>query len=359
MRPSRLLYECAFFGVAALLGIQWSWEDGPMEKACAIVMVVAWLMMNGGSPLGWLVVVGLTQVTGEHFGHFHAACVDRFGDLYDGYGGWALGMFGYVIFLVVYVVHGLALLPFDLCSYARDMAKSIKIQPNARFNALKQLRMGKLLRTLAVNAVVTLVYLMATIAVTVWSRGSRGIRVSITGDGAGHVSLPSKQEQLACFIVGLLWNEVTFYYSHRLLHSQLLYARLHKQHHEYTAPFALAAIYCGPIEMVFSNLIPFLGISVIYRFHVFFAYCWVANAIMGTQVHHSGHKWPWITVLDHQPNVHDLHHELFNCNFGNIGILDYLHGTARDHEAHYKEKAIREERKQALRDPLPDKQKPL
>merc|ERR1740120_477966 len=186
--------------------------------------------------------------------------------------------------------------------------------------------------------VVALLYLMAMSAHSIWSRGSRGLRIT-DGDGTGALLLPSKQEQLTCFLVGLLRNEVMFYYSHRLFHSQLLYAKVHKQHHEYTAPFALAAIYCGPIEMLLSNLWPFLGIASVYRFHVFFTYCWVANAVMGTQTHHSGYKWPWMTVLDHQPNVHDLHHELFNCNFGNVGILDYLHGTARDHEAHYREKA--------------------
>jgi len=341
MRLSRLFYECSFFGVAALLGLQWSWEDDLMEKVCAIGMVVAWLVMNGGSPLGWLVVVGTTQITNEHYAFFQAAVKDRFGDVYDGNGGWAFGMVGYAIFVAVYVVHGLALLPFDVWSCARDVASPIKIQPGTRFNALGQVRWGKLVRALAVNMVVTLLYLLVMFAHAIWSRGSRGVRITDAGDGAGSMLLPSKQEQVTCFLVGLLWNEVTFYYSHRLFHSQLLYAKVHKQHHEFTAPFAIAAIYCGPIEMLFSNLWTFLGIVSVYRFQLFFAYCWVANAVMGTQTHHSGHKWPWMTALDQQPNVHDLHHELFNVNFGNVGILDYLHGTARDHEAHYREKAQR------------------
>jgi len=345
MRLSRLFYECSFFGVAALLGLQWSWEDDLMEKVCAIGMVVAWLVMNGGSPLGWLVVVGTTQITNEHYAFFQAAVKDRFGDVYDGNGGWAFGMVGYAIFVAVYVVHGLALLPFDVWSCARDVASPIKIQPGTRFNALGQVRWGKLVRALAVNMVVTLLYLLVMFAHAIWSRGSRGVRITDAGDGAGSMLLPSKQEQVACFLVGLLWNEVTFYYSHRLFHSQLLYAKVHKQHHEFTAPFAIAAIYCGPIEMLFSNLWTFLGIVSVYRFQLFFAYCWVANAVMGTQTHHSGHKWPWMTALDQQPNVHDLHHELFNVNFGNVGILDYLHGTARDHEAHYREKALRQRKR--------------
>merc|ERR1719188_1739264 len=147
-------------------------------------MVVAWLVMNGGSPLGWLVVVGTTQITNEHYAGFQTAVKDRFGDVYDGNGGWAFGMVGYAIFLFVYVVHGFALLPFDVWSYARDMAKPIKIQPGTRFNALGQVRVGRLVRALAVNMVVTLLYLLAMFAHAIWSRGSRGIRITDAGDGA-------------------------------------------------------------------------------------------------------------------------------------------------------------------------------
>merc|ERR1711924_200628 len=186
---------------------------------------------------------------------------------------------------------------------------------------------GKLARSLAINCVVTACFLWAMAAQSIWSRGSKGIRFEGGQHGQQYQwSLPSKSEQLSCFVVGLLWNEVMFYWSHRMLHHPKLYARFHKQHHEYTAPFALAAIYCGPTEMVVSNLWPFLGIVNIYRFHLFFTYCWVVNAVMGTQVHHSGHKWPWMTILDHQPNVHDLHHEKFRCNYGNVGIFDQLCG---------------------------------
>ena len=35
---------------------------------------------------------------------------------------------------------------------------------------------------------------------------------------------------------------------------------------------------------------------------------------------------PW-GQLDHQPKFHDLHHEFFNGNYGNVGFLDWLHGT--------------------------------
>lgn len=53
---------------------------------------------------------------------------------------------------------------------------------------------------------------------------------------------------------------------------------------------------------------------------------------------------PW-GKLDHQPKYHDLHHEYFNGNYGNVGFLDWLHGTT--FKESFVEKA--EERKRNLR----------
>jgi len=319
-KAARVLWELVFFGGTIALGLAWTQHDTWTEAICGIAMVLAWLIMNGSSPLGWLLVIGICSVTEEHWTWYIRTIKDRFGGENSGHDSLMFCGVGYMVFLIVYLMHGFMLLPFDMWSIAHEAAKSIKIQPKAKLAS--KLHVGKLARSLAVNNVVALLFCLAQAAQVHWSRGSQGIRF-VEG-------LPSKSEQLVCFFVGLAWNEFNFYYLHRLLHQPWWYRRFHKQHHEYTAPFALAAIYCSPLEMLVCNLWPFLGIASIWRFSGFFTYCWVANAIMGTQTHHSGYRWPWITIFDHQPNVHDLHHQSFTCNFGNVGLLDALHGTARD-----------------------------
>lgn len=99
-------------------------------------------------------------------------------------------------------------------------------------------------------------------------------------------------------------------------------------HHEFTSPIALVAIYCTPLEFVLSDLLP-LSIGLVpFRSHIFFAIMWIVAAVIGTQVHHSGYRFPWTFGPDEQPDFHDFHHQKFKCNYGNLGILDALHGTS-------------------------------
>lgn len=58
------------------------------------------------------------------------------------------------------------------------------------------------------------------------------------------------------FIFFAIVREITFYYSHRLLHHPYLYKRIHKKHHTWISPIAIAAAYCHPLEHVVSNVIP-------------------------------------------------------------------------------------------------------
>lgn len=45
----------------------------------------------------------------------------------------------------------------------------------------------------------------------------------------------------------ILVEEFGFYYSHRLMHSKLIYKHIHKQHHLWQSPIAVTAIYAHPV----------------------------------------------------------------------------------------------------------------
>jgi methylsterol monooxygenase len=317
----RALYELAHVLVIHIL-VQYYAPPGESwaELVAGTVIGFTWISMAGNSPVAWLFFLGTLQVTDARWAAFTDAIVERYGDVYDGYGGWAMGHLGFGVFAVTYIGHGLLLLPFDLMA----LQQQSKIQPGKYHVTDPKRPLGRLLRALVVNFVLTYFFNLAMTAQVVWTRGRRGY------DFGFGKPLPSKQQQVAWFILGLCWNEVNFYYSHRLLHHPRLYAKIHKKHHEYTAPFGLMALYSHPVEHLISNLWAFLGVMPLLRFHGYFAYCWVAAAIMGTQTHHCGYRFPWIAEFDHQPDFHDLHHQLFNCNFGNTTWLDKLHGTAKD-----------------------------
>jgi methylsterol monooxygenase len=121
----------------------------------------------------------------------------------------------------------------------------------------------------------------------------------------------------------LLMTEVWFYHCHRLFHeNKKLYGMVHKLHHTWTAPVALVSTYAHPIEHVFNNLASILCGPYICGAHPLTTTAYTLVFAIGAYGHHSGY---WSDDL----GMHDLHHEVFNVNYGNAHILDYLYGTYR------------------------------
>jgi len=146
------------------------------------------------------------------------------------------------------------------------------------------------------------------------------------------LELPSAWEIVCQLVVAIISNEVTFFYGHWWMHAnKWMYANVHKRHHEFKAPMAIAAIYCHPLEFIISDIMPMATGLALLRPHLFTAWTWCIFAVLGTQTHHSGVSWPWIDrYTTAQPNFHDYHHEKFSVNYGNLGWLDDLHGTSWD-----------------------------
>jgi len=147
--------------------------------------------------------------------------------------------------------------------------------------------------------------------------------------------LPGAWEMFSHIVVAVLFNEILFFYGHWLMHAnKFLYKNVHKVHHEFKSPCAMAAIYCHPAEFLISDMFP-LGAGLCgINGHAYLGIVWTVFAVMATQTHHCGIRWPWIDFFsagaEAQPNYHDFHHEKFSFNYGAMGWLDDLHGTSWD-----------------------------
>jgi len=220
-------------------------------------------------------------------------------------------------FLVTYFTNGTLLLAVEkLCPRLVGDYRIQTLKPSSRPS------MQVLWKNLAITKFIVLPVLLAAL-IPMWQT----LRMP--------AALPGPWEMFCHIGFGVLVNEVLFFYGHWLMHAnKFLYGRIHKVHHEFKAPMGLAAIYCHPIEFFVSDLMPLGAGLLAVRTNAFTGVVWTAFAIMATQTHHCGIRWPWIDFFsfqaEAQPNFHDFHHEKFNVNYGAMGWLDELHGTSWD-----------------------------
>ncbi|XP_059126593.1 fatty acid hydroxylase domain-containing protein 2 isoform X2 [Peromyscus eremicus] len=126
--------------------------------------------------------------------------------------------------------------------------------------------------------------------------------------------------ELALFTLA---EEIFFYYAHRLLHHPTLYKKIHKKHHEWTAPIGVISLYAHPIEHVVSNMLPVMVGPLAMGSHLSSITLWLSLAVIITTISHCGYHLPFLP----SPEFHDYHHLKFNQCYGVLGVLDHLHGT--------------------------------
>ncbi|KAF0718002.1 Aste57867_1966 [Aphanomyces stellatus] len=166
---------------------------------------------------------------------------------------------------------------------------------------------------------------------------------------SGALPLPTLATIVCEFALFMVCEDCLFYWSHRFLHWKKVYKYVHKVHHEYTAPFGLAAIYTHPVEEFLSMMAAMTG-PLLFGSHIVCLWIWLSFLLLETVESHSGYESPTLLGLRYFlpfmscPLRHDYHHEKLEGNYGStIAFWDWICGTDAPFRALQHAKAARGE----------------
>lgn len=157
--------------------------------------------------------------------------------------------------------------------------------------------------------------------------------------------LPSPSTVFVQVVFFFLVEDYANYWIHRWLHTPFLYKYVHSVHHEYTAPFALAATYAHPVEIIMLGIPTFLGPLMVGP-HLLTLWIWMLARNYEAIDIHSGYEFPW-NINSYLPwyagtQHHDFHHYMHSGNFASVFVwCDKLYGTDLQYEAFMKKTKVK------------------
>ncbi|KAI4372717.1 hypothetical protein MLD38_010916 [Melastoma candidum] len=155
--------------------------------------------------------------------------------------------------------------------------------------------------------------------------------------------LPSIWEILSQLLVCFLIEDYSNYWLHRWLHQGWGYEKIHRVHHEFTAPVAFAAPYAHWAEVLILGIPTFLGPAIVPG-HMITLWLWVALRQIEALDTHKGYELPWsltrLIPFYGGAEHHDYHHFVggkSQSNFASVfTYCDFLYGTDKGYRYHKK-----------------------
>ena len=133
------------------------------------------------------------------------------------------------------------------------------------------------------------------------------------GTPAASDSLPSIAYLAAVFAGAHAFNDVGFYWTHRIMHAKALYKTFHKKHHTFRGSVPAAAEFAHPVEVIISNQIPTMALVLGIGAHPLVQAVWLILRLTQTLEVHSGYAFDdhWfctVGLLAGGASFHDHHH---------------------------------------------------
>ncbi|WAQ84472.1 hypothetical protein PtA15_5A42 [Puccinia triticina] len=164
------------------------------------------------------------------------------------------------------------------------------------------------------------------------------------------VPFPSISTMAYQIILFFVFEDFFHYWAHRALHTGQLYKKIHKLHHEFSAPFGLAAEYAHPLEILILG-IGTIGGPLLWcvltkgNLHILTMYIWVILRLFQAVDAHSGYDFPWslrnILPFWSGADHHDYHHEKFvGCYSTSFRWMDHFFGTDKGYHEYRKKQKL-------------------
>ena len=147
-------------------------------------------------------------------------------------------------------------------------------------------------------------------------------------------NFPTKLQLCSQILFCMLIEDLSFYFSHSLLHTPYFYATVHKYHHEHKTTTSFAIIHAHPLEFILVNLLPttmcVLLLGKRMHFSSFMA-CGLAMTLHSLEVH-SGYNFPWsvwrLLPFGNDGEEHSYHHSENLGSYGSfLAVWDTVFGS--------------------------------